>query len=64
MDDRLKQRIDVIVGIGRIVSDDAASGDTVKDREIQLIIIGIEIQEQIIDFVDDLDGQDSSLHQT
>ena len=51
-DDRFKQRIDVVVGITRIVADDTASGDTIEDREIQLIIIGIEIQEKIIDLID------------
>ena len=51
--DGLEQRIDVVVGITRIVSDDAVSGDAVEDREIQLIVVGTQIQEQIVDFVDD-----------
>ena len=52
--DRLKQRIDILVGILRIIADDPLSGNAIKDREIQLLIRCTQIQEQIIDLIDDL----------
>ena len=35
----------------RIVDDDPLSGYTIEDREIQLLIIGLQIHEQFVDFI-------------
>ena len=51
--DRLKQRLDAVAWRIHVVLDDAFSGDAIENREIQLFIAGIQIQEQLIDLIDD-----------
>ena len=40
--------------LGRIADHDALPGDAVEDREIQLLVIGVQIHEQLVYLVHDL----------
>ena len=53
-DDRLHQRLEVRALIFHIVLRDAVAGRRVDDREVELIVIGIEFHEELEDFVVDI----------
>ena len=53
-DDRLHQRLEVRALIFHVVLRDAVAGRRVDDREVELIVIGIEFHEELEDFVVDI----------
>ena len=51
--DRFEQRFDAVAWRIHVILDDAVARNAVEDREIQLLIGGVQVQEQLIDFIDD-----------
>ena len=56
LQDRFEQRDDVLVFIIWLITHDSLTGDAVEDREVQLFVGRVQIEEQIVNLVDDLIG--------
>ena len=53
LQDRFKQRLDAVAGGVHVILHDAFARDPIEDREIELLVGRVQIQEQLIDFIDD-----------
>ena len=53
LDDRLEERLKIGAGNGHVRRGCAVLGDAVEDGKIELVFFGIEIDEEIVDFVQD-----------
>lgn len=53
VDDRLEQRVHVVVHLLVVEAGDAVQGAGVDDREVELLVGGAEVVEQVEDLVDD-----------
>ena len=56
LEDRLEQRLEpMILAVGREPAD-AIARDRVKHREVELVLLGVEVDEQVVDLVEHLAG--------
>ena len=46
--------LELEVGIGGVEGRPAGAGVAVHDREVDLVLVGVEVEEQLFDLVDDL----------
>ena len=53
-DDRLEQRLDVHALDAGLRADPARPGVGVQDREVDLVLVGVQVEEQLLDLVHDL----------
>jgi hypothetical protein len=53
LDDRVEERTEIGPGRGHVGGRGAGLGVGVENREVELVLVGVEIDEQIVDLVED-----------